>query len=197
MIRRLNPTWVIFYGSVPAECDWNVIRITQRQDILKEELKCQNLKKGGVNRRSEGKGGDRPSYFKETEKAVQLRLRVEDFDLEQERSRMMWVPKSQLAEDGRPGQWITDQKAQEFYSRNRSSSQYGATWEDASGKMFSASMTTKEVARFADRQARFAAGKKSYNELVSKAKSLGIKGVRVGMRRATIERKIREHQNKS
>lgn len=27
MLRRLDPSWVIFYGKVPEECDWNVIRI--------------------------------------------------------------------------------------------------------------------------------------------------------------------------
>ena len=27
MVKRLEPTWVIFYGKVPEECDWNVIRI--------------------------------------------------------------------------------------------------------------------------------------------------------------------------
>lgn len=27
MMKRLNPSYVIFYGYVPAECDWNVIRV--------------------------------------------------------------------------------------------------------------------------------------------------------------------------
>lgn len=27
MMQRLQPTWVIFYGQVPKECDWNIIRI--------------------------------------------------------------------------------------------------------------------------------------------------------------------------
>lgn len=27
MIKHLSPSWVIFYGQVPPECDWNVIRI--------------------------------------------------------------------------------------------------------------------------------------------------------------------------
>lgn len=27
MIKRLNPAWVIFYGKVFEECDWNVIKI--------------------------------------------------------------------------------------------------------------------------------------------------------------------------
>lgn len=27
MVKRLEPSWVIFYGHVPEECDWNVIRV--------------------------------------------------------------------------------------------------------------------------------------------------------------------------
>lgn len=27
MMKRLSPTFVIFYGKVPEECDWNVIRV--------------------------------------------------------------------------------------------------------------------------------------------------------------------------
>lgn len=27
MMKRLEPSWVIFYGKVPEECDWNVIRV--------------------------------------------------------------------------------------------------------------------------------------------------------------------------
>lgn len=27
MMKRLSPEWVIFYGKVPDECDWNIIRV--------------------------------------------------------------------------------------------------------------------------------------------------------------------------
>lgn len=27
MMKRLTPSFVIFYGNVPLECDWNVIRV--------------------------------------------------------------------------------------------------------------------------------------------------------------------------
>ena len=27
MMKRLNPKFIIFYGQVPEECDWNVIRV--------------------------------------------------------------------------------------------------------------------------------------------------------------------------
>lgn len=34
MMKRLNPSYVIFYGYVPTECDWNVIRIKAFQERL-------------------------------------------------------------------------------------------------------------------------------------------------------------------
>lgn len=106
----------------------------------------------------------------------------------------MWVPKSQLADDGRPSNWITQQKAQEFYSRNRAAGSFSATWEDASGKKFGASATRMEAARAKEAQDRFNAGVQSYNQLVRQAKQMGIKGIRVGMKRKTIEQKIRDHK---
>lgn len=39
MMRRLEPSWVIFYGRVPEECDWNVIRIQPHQDKIVERRK--------------------------------------------------------------------------------------------------------------------------------------------------------------
>lgn len=36
MMKRLSPPWVIFYGIVPDECDWNVIRIKPHLDDIKE-----------------------------------------------------------------------------------------------------------------------------------------------------------------
>lgn len=36
MMKRIDPQWVIFYGRVPPECDWNVIRIAPHyEDIVK------------------------------------------------------------------------------------------------------------------------------------------------------------------
>lgn len=34
MMKRLSPLWVIFYGRVPDECDWNVIRVRQHGDDI-------------------------------------------------------------------------------------------------------------------------------------------------------------------
>lgn len=34
MMKRLSPEWVIFYGKVPEECDWNVIRVKPHYDEI-------------------------------------------------------------------------------------------------------------------------------------------------------------------
>lgn len=39
MMKRLDPAWVIFYGIVPAECDWNVIRVNPEYQKVKERCK--------------------------------------------------------------------------------------------------------------------------------------------------------------
>lgn len=39
MMKRLDPRWVIFYGNVPEECDWNVIRIRPHQEEIRERRK--------------------------------------------------------------------------------------------------------------------------------------------------------------
>ena len=50
MMKRLDPSWVIFYGKVFEECDWNVIRVKPfgaefiergKQNALRQKLKTQ------------------------------------------------------------------------------------------------------------------------------------------------------------
>lgn len=41
MLRRLNPTQIIFYGLVPEECDWNVIRISPYYKKIEEARKAK------------------------------------------------------------------------------------------------------------------------------------------------------------
>lgn len=142
-----------------------------------------------------GKTMNKPSYFKETEKAVQLKLTVEDYTTEDVISKLVYVPKSQLSEDGKPGEWITRQKVGEFYDR-QFVPDHKATWSDASGKEFSPSMTKKEVENAKKRGAAFKSGQNSYNELVAEAKRLGVKGARVGMKRTTLQKKIAEAKNR-
>lgn len=136
-----------------------------------------------------------PEYFGETDKAVKLKIIVHDYDYESTKQRIVFVPRSQLSSEGVPGEWITEQKAQEFYSSRRSKSQYSAVWEDANGKQYAVGQTDKEKQQAAQRQSSMAKAIQSYNDLVAEAKALGIKGVRKGMKRSTIQAKIDAYKN--
>ena len=39
MMKRLDPSWVIFYGKVPQECDWNIIRVPPFVEQVRERTK--------------------------------------------------------------------------------------------------------------------------------------------------------------
>ena len=41
MIKRLSPPWVIFYGKVPEECDWNIICVKPHQDSIAERRRVK------------------------------------------------------------------------------------------------------------------------------------------------------------
>lgn len=43
MMKRLNPAWVIFYGIVPEECDWNVIRVNPHYDEIVKRRKANEI----------------------------------------------------------------------------------------------------------------------------------------------------------
>lgn len=132
-----------------------------------------------------------PKYFAETAKAVRLKIGIDYYDIEKNVEYDVWVPKSQLSKEGVPGQWISDQKAMDVENDRMGGAMF-SYWKDANGKIYRAGMTEKEKKLQKQREKRFEAGKKSYNQLIEQAKSMGIKGVRVGMRRSTIERKIKE-----
>ena len=42
MMKRLEPSWVIFYGRVPEECDWNIIRVPPHYDEIVKRRKNAN-----------------------------------------------------------------------------------------------------------------------------------------------------------
>lgn len=43
MMKRLSPEWVIFYGRVPEECDWNVIRVKPHYDDIVKRRKANEI----------------------------------------------------------------------------------------------------------------------------------------------------------
>lgn len=141
--------------------------------------------------RGSSSGVPKPKYFAETEKAVKLKIGIDYYTLEKEKDYFVWVPKSQLSKDGRPGQWITNEKAESVTESGWGGGSF-SYWEDASRNVFQPGRTRKEEQAFQARKRRFEAGKKSYEQLVQNAKSMGVKGVRIGMKRKTIERKIAE-----
>ena len=62
MMKRLDPHWVIFYGYVPEECDWNAIRIKPHYDEIKARRMAKeatrNADPGISDARPGGGGGD-------------------------------------------------------------------------------------------------------------------------------------------
>jgi hypothetical protein len=120
-------------------------------------------------------------YIRETDRAVCLKLVVEDYDTEQTRAAQVWVPKSQLSTFGVPGMWITEQKVADLYGNPRSASQYEARWESADGSLHAPELTEREAQAAEKRATRIAQGVSSYNDLMAKAKAAGVKGIRKGM----------------
>lgn len=43
MMKRLEPSWVIFYGHVPKECDWNIIRVSPHYDEIVKRRKAHEI----------------------------------------------------------------------------------------------------------------------------------------------------------
>ena len=43
MMKRLDPKFVIFYGHVPLECDWNIIRVKPRYDEIVKRRKANEI----------------------------------------------------------------------------------------------------------------------------------------------------------
>lgn len=56
--------------------------------------------------------------YRETEKAIQIGLRVENTILDKEMIEKVWIPKSQLDEKGFPKPWILGKKVEELFGYN-------------------------------------------------------------------------------
>lgn len=149
----------------------------------------KQVKKGKVKimakSRASGAGGV-PNYLGQTEKAVKLTIGIDYYNLEKAKEYSVWIPKSQLAKDGRPGEWISRQKASDVAELRYGGGTF-SYWRDGKGLRFKPSKTTKEIEY--DRRSKSAL---NYYDLIKQAKSLNVKGVRVGMKRKTIEEKIKK-----
>jgi hypothetical protein len=121
--------------------------------------------------------------IKETEKAVQVKVLIDLYDIEKVIHRTAWIPKSQIR-DGRPTAWILARKREDLeLEAPLNAGGFSIDFFDADGNM----IESVEDARSAE---RFEAGRKNYDHLIQLAKDNGIKGVRVGLRRVTIEQKL-------
>lgn len=132
------------------------------------------------------------TYIAETEKAVKLYITGDCYALDKYLPRKeVWVPKSQLSSNGIPGMWITDVKASETFG-DRIAANSEIWWEGAEGGEFGAEPTDKEIANARRRQAAMQAGLEALNELVEYGKAHGVKGLRKGLKKATVLRKFAE-----
>ena len=121
--------------------------------------------------------------IKETEKAVQVKAVIDLYDVEKSITRLVWLPKSQIR-DGRPTAWILARKREDLaIEAPLNAGGYMIDFFDADGELI-------EAAEDARAAARFEAGKKNYERLIALAKENGVGGIRVGLRRATIEGKL-------
>ena len=56
--------------------------------------------------------------YKESEKAIQIKMRIENTISETETKELVWIPKSQLDGKGFPKMWILGKKFEELFGYN-------------------------------------------------------------------------------
>ncbi len=116
--------------------------------------------------------------FRETEKAVELEMVLDFYDVEKTVSRKVWIPKSQIR-DGKVTAWILAAKTEDVRS-------FAAVAGGCFGNLYDSDGVLVETAE----SEKFRKGCENYSRLIELAKNAGVKGVRVGLRRATIEAKL-------
>lgn len=124
----------------------------------------------------------------ETEKAIQTFAVILVHSTEKEIWRKVWIPKTQLSEDGVPGQWISRQKHQDLVPKNV---YWGSDiyWQTEDG-LVDPGYTPKEEAEEQARQEAMDRGLEYNAELLKFAKANGVKGVRARMKTSTLLKKI-------
>lgn len=139
-----NGKWYWESSANGGKGDWRTIKLTPAATADKPK--------------AEEKQDDKPKYKKETEKAVMLTLIVEaeiapkgGFTSSMVKDRTyvwdVWIPKTQLSEDGKPSKWITNKKIEEILDKKVYNAQIlssSGTYKDENGKLFSAGETEQE-----------------------------------------------------
>lgn len=104
----------------------------------------------------------------------------------------VWIPKSQIKDD-KISEWIVTQKRKEIENNIMSRMQNAKILD--SSVMF-VDKNKREVAQDTSiTDKRIANGQKAHDELVTKAKSLGIQSIRQNMKSATLRQKIQDATN--
>lgn len=104
----------------------------------------------------------------------------------------VWVPKSQI-QDGKISDWIAQQKAEEANDWVLSKFSFGQV---ISNDVHFFDKNDKEIEKATSKkQQAFEKGVEKHQRLYDEAKKLGIKGVRIKMKSATLETKIKDFKN--
>lgn len=115
----------------------------------------------------------KPAYKAESEKAVKLTIAIDYYNAERTKEYDVWVPKSQLADDGRPGAWISNAKVDDVIEPRYGGGMFNY-WKDADGKTFQPSKTARDI-EFEQKSAESPAGRKTKKSFDRIFKTLGVK----------------------
>ena len=115
----------------------------------------------------------KPVYKAESEKAVKLTIAIDYYNADRTKEYDVWVPKSQLADDGRPGAWISDAKVNDVLDPRMGGGMFNY-WKDADGNKFQPSKTARYI-EFEQKRANTPAGKRAKKSFDNIFKSLGVK----------------------
>lgn len=140
--------------------------------------------------------------IKESDKAIMLTAHVEvnvspegGYTSSQSQQKIgsvdVWIPKSQI-KDGMVSEWIAMQKLNEIKAKMLSKS---VNYKDNGSTIFFTDKNGKAVQHDnSQTEAKLSKGISKHDALLAEAKSLGIKGVSVTMKSATLQQKINDQK---
>jgi hypothetical protein len=115
----------------------------------------------------------KPVYKAESEKAVKLTIAIDYYNADRTKEYDVWVPKSQLADDGRPGAWISNAKVNDVLEPRMGGGMFNY-WKDADGNKFQPSKTARDV-EVEQKRADSPTQKKAQKSFNNIFKALGVK----------------------